>query len=183
MSVPIKNHRTPRSVFTESLITSGLSQGIVERKPGNITVGQLLRDCRVAKNFIVEFTGKPAGVLAADDICFNVPIRLATFTVHRVFGSTDFAVESSGRSIRSTFSDLNKVTWGGVEAIINLLRSCALDTRADHFREMTCPRADGSVFDPYRPDAWVLVRKRCLFMRALDSPDATDAYWGAGRAR
>src|SRR6266436_1227886 len=110
MSVPLRI--TGPAVVVFNGITYYFQDGLkgsLKRNTENITVDNFGAIAAVAENFVVEFTGKPAGVLDADYITSMFP-DARNLHGSSVFGSTDVPLIIWAQHPFDG-SDLNKVTW------------------------------------------------------------------------
>ena len=110
MSVPLRITGPAVVVFNgfTYYFQDGL-KGALKRNTAGIKTDNFGEIARVAENFVVEFTGKPAGVLDADYISSMFPDARNKHG-SSVFGSSDLPLIIWAQHPFSG-SDLNKVTW------------------------------------------------------------------------
>jgi len=152
-------------------------KGSLKRNTENIVVDNFGAIAAVAKNFIVEFTGKPAGVL--DDAYLESMFPDAR-NKHgsSVFGATDLPLIIWAQHPFSG-SDLNKVTWarGAISKSPSIL---ATATRGQIISgEITFTALMASDFDLTAPDAWYVAVNAAYSGSSLDIANIRYARYSA----
>lgn len=167
MSVPLRITGPAVAVFNGQTyyFQDGL-KGSLKRNTENITVDNFGAIASVAKNFIVEFTGKPAGLLNAAYLQSMFP-DARNLHGSSVFGSTDLPLIIWAQHPFNG-SDLNKVTWkrGAISKSPTLLCSA---TRGQIIGgEITFTALMASDFDLVAPTAWYSAVNAAFSGGALD---------------
>jgi len=167
MSVPLRI--TGPAVVVFNGITYYFQDGLkgsLKRNTENITVDNFGAIAAVAKNFIVEFTGKPAGVLDADYVGSMFPDARNNHG-SSVFGSTDLPLIIWAQHPFSG-SDLNKVTWarGAISKSPTIM--CTATRGQIISGEITFTALMASDFDLTAPDAWYVAVNAAYSGAALD---------------
>lgn len=153
MSVPLRITGPAVVVFNGQTyyFQDGL-KGSLKRNTDDIKVDNFGSIATIAKNFIVEFTGKPVGALDATylDSMFPNPRNLHGSSV---FGSTDLPLVIWAQHPFNG-SDLNKVTWarGAISKSPTIM--CTATRGQIVSGEMTFTALMASDFDLVAPDAW-----------------------------
>ena len=167
MSVPLRITGPAVVVFNGQTyyFQDGL-KGSLQRNTENITVDNFGAIAAVAKNFIVEFTGKPAGLLDASYLGSMFPDARNKHG-SSVFGSSDLPLIVWAQHPFNG-SDLNKVTWarGAISKSPTLLCSA---TRGQIIGgEITFTALMASDFDLTAADAWYAAVNETFSGGALD---------------
>lgn len=167
MSVPLRITGPAVAVFNGQTyyFQDGL-KGSLKRNTENITVDNFGAIAAVAKNFIVEFTGKPAGLLNAAYLQSMFP-DARNLHGSSVFGSTDLPLIIWAQHPFNG-SDLNKITWarGAISKSPTILCSA---TRGQIIGgEITFTALMASDFDMTAADAWYVAVNAAFSGGALD---------------
>jgi len=167
MSVPLRITGPAVVVFNGQTyyFQDGL-KGSLKRNTAGIKVDNFGQIAMVAKNFIVEFTGKPAGVLDPTYIASMFPDARNKHG-SSVFGSTDLPLIIWAQHPFDG-SDLNKVTWkrGSISKSPTLLCSATKGQIIGGEITFTCLMA--SDFDLTAPAAWYEAINAAYTGTALD---------------
>lgn len=153
MSIPLRITGPAVAIFNgvTYYFQDGL-KGSLKRNTENIVVDNFGAIAEIARDFVVEFTGKPAGVLSATYLESMFPDARNNHG-SSVFGSTDLPLVIWAQHPFSG-SDLNKVTWqrGAISKSPTIMCSA---TRGQIISgEITFTALMASDFDLTAPDAW-----------------------------
>jgi hypothetical protein len=167
MSVPLRITGPAVVVFngTTYYFQDGL-KGSLKRNTDAIVVDNFGKIADIAKDFVVEFTGKPAGVLNADYLNSMFP-DARNLHGSSVFGATDLPLIIWAQHPFSG-SDLNKVTWqrGAISKSPTILCTA---TRGQIIQsEMTFTALMASDFDLTAADAWYTAANAAFSGDTLD---------------
>jgi hypothetical protein len=152
-------------------------KGSIKRNPVSITVDDFGKIADVAKDFVVEFSGKPVGVL-------DPVLAASMFPYSRndngksIFGSTDVPLIIWARHPFSG-TDLNKVTWkrGAIKKSPTILLSA---TRGQLYSsEMTFSMLMASDFNMTAADAWYSAVNAAFTDTSFDPNDVRMARYSA----
>jgi hypothetical protein len=127
-------------------------KGALKRNLGSIKTDNFGEIAKVAENFVVEFTGKPAGVLDATYIGSMFPDARNNHGAS-VFGSTDLPLIVWAQHPFSG-SDLNKVTWKRGAISKSPTGLCSATKGQIVNGEITFTALMASDFDLTAADAW-----------------------------
>ncbi len=153
MSIPLRITGPAVAIFNGQTyyFQDGL-KGSLKRNTANIVVDNFGEIAQIAKDFVVEFTGKPVGRLSAAYLGSMFPDARNTHG-SSVFGSTDLPLIIWAQHPFNG-SDLNKVTWvrGAISKSPTILLSA---TRGQIIGgEITFTALMASDFDLTASDAW-----------------------------
>ena len=153
MSVPLRITGPAVAIFNG--VTYYFQDGLkvsLKRNTDNIKVDNFGAIAAIAKDFVVEFTGKPAGVLDATYIESMFPDARNNHG-SSVFGSTDLPLVIWAQHPFNG-SDLNKVTWqrGSISKSPTIM--CTATRGQIISGEITFTALMASDFDLTAPDAW-----------------------------
>lgn len=167
MSVPLRITGPAVVVFNGQTyyFQDGL-KGSLKRNTEGIKVDDFGEIARVAKNFVVEFSGKPAGVLNAAYLGSMFPDARGNHG-KSIFGATDLPLIVWALHPFNG-SDLNKVTWarGAISKSPSLMMSATKGQIIGGEITFTCLMA--SDFDMIAADAWYAAANAAYSGTALD---------------
>src|SRR6266446_8068754 len=167
MSVPLRITGPAVVVFNEQTyyFQDGL-KGALKRNTEGIKTDNFGEIAKVSRNFVVEFTGKPAGVLNAAYIGSMFPDARNKHG-SSVFGSTDLPLIIWAQHPFSG-SDLNKVTWkrGAISKSPTIM--CTATKGQIISGEITFTALMASDFDLTAADAWYTAANAAYSGAALD---------------
>ncbi len=178
MSVPLRITGPAVVVFNgvTYYFQDGL-KGALKRNTASIVVDNFGEIAKIAKDFVVELTGKPAGVLDATYIGSMFPDARNKHG-QSVFGSTDLPLIVWAQHPFNG-SDLNKVTWarGAISKSPTILCSA---TRGQIIGgEITFTALMASDFDLTAADAWYTAVNAAYTGEVLDVDDIRYARYTA----
>ena len=170
MSVPLRITGPAVAIFNgvTYYFQDGL-KGSLKRNTANIVVDNFGEIAQISKDFIVEFTGKPAGRLDATYLESLFPDARNQHGAS-VFGATDLPLIIWAQHPFNG-SDLNKVTWarGAISKSPTVLCSA---TRGQIVQsEMTFTALMASDFDLTAADAWYTAVNAAYTGELLDSDE------------
>jgi hypothetical protein len=178
MSVPLRITGPAVVVFNGQtyFFQDGL-KGSLKRNTENIVVDNFGAIAAIAKNFIVEFSGKPAGVLDETYLTSMFP-DVRNKHGSSIFGSTDLPLIVWAQHPFNG-SDLNKVTWarGAISKSPTVMATATRGQIVSGEITFTCLMA--SDFDLTASDAWYAAVNAAYTGSSLDVSDIRYARYTA----